>query len=179
MYFLRGPGTKASCFARVLKRRFAQKIVTRGGAVRVNGSLRQKSGLPAVHTEMSTETKQEVVARLRRRYATAGREHQRKLLDQAVELLSWGVLTLTRRALKDERQDDNAGEQDNRACRIVKKRGDSLCAGGTSARSRCAGNKQRGHAPIGPVLAGWVAPPVCIPIDGPIAAFHPLDRLPP
>lgn len=38
---------------------------------------------------MSTETKHEVLARLRRRYAAAGREHKAKLLDQAVELLDY------------------------------------------------------------------------------------------
>lgn len=38
---------------------------------------------------MSTETKTEVLARLRRRYATAGPEHKSKLLDQAVELLGY------------------------------------------------------------------------------------------
>lgn len=42
-----------------------------------------------MHTDMSTETKQEVLARLRRRCATAGREHKAKLLDQAVELLGY------------------------------------------------------------------------------------------
>ncbi|HWH68960.1 MAG TPA: hypothetical protein VNT26_06220, partial [Candidatus Sulfotelmatobacter sp.] len=38
---------------------------------------------------MSKETKQEVLARLRRRYATAGAPHKAKLLDQAVELLGY------------------------------------------------------------------------------------------
>jgi hypothetical protein len=42
-----------------------------------------------MHTDMSTETKQEVLVRLRRRYATAGREHRARLLDQAVELLGY------------------------------------------------------------------------------------------
>src|SRR5512147_2886591 len=42
-----------------------------------------------MHTDMSTETKQHVLARLRRRYATAGREHKAQLLDQAVELLGY------------------------------------------------------------------------------------------
>ncbi|HWI57932.1 MAG TPA: integrase [Bacillota bacterium] len=38
---------------------------------------------------MSKETKEEVLARLRRRYATAGAPHKVKLLDQAVELLGY------------------------------------------------------------------------------------------
>jgi hypothetical protein len=42
-----------------------------------------------MHTDMSTETKQEVLVRLRRCYATAGREHKAKLLDHAVELLGY------------------------------------------------------------------------------------------
>jgi hypothetical protein len=42
-----------------------------------------------MHNDMSKETKQEVLARLRRRYATAGAEHKSKLLDQAVELLGY------------------------------------------------------------------------------------------
>jgi hypothetical protein len=40
-----------------------------------------------MHSDMSQQTKQEVLARLRRRYSTAGREHKVKLLNQAVELL--------------------------------------------------------------------------------------------
>ena len=40
-----------------------------------------------MHNGMSKETKEEVMARLRRRYATAGAEHKGKLLDQAVELV--------------------------------------------------------------------------------------------
>jgi hypothetical protein len=42
-----------------------------------------------MHNDMSKETKDEVLARLRRRYATAGAEHKGKLLDQAVELLGY------------------------------------------------------------------------------------------
>ena len=42
-----------------------------------------------MHEDMSKETKEEVLARLRRRYASAGREHKGKLLDQAVELLGY------------------------------------------------------------------------------------------
>lgn len=42
-----------------------------------------------MHSDMSTETKNEVLARLRRRYATAGAPHKAKLLDQAVELLGY------------------------------------------------------------------------------------------
>jgi hypothetical protein len=42
-----------------------------------------------MHNDMSKETKEEVMVRLRRRYATAGPEHKGKLLDQAVELLGY------------------------------------------------------------------------------------------
>jgi hypothetical protein len=33
---------------------------------------------------MSTQTKNEVMNKLRRRYLSAGREHKRKLIDEAV-----------------------------------------------------------------------------------------------
>jgi hypothetical protein len=42
-----------------------------------------------MHSDMSKKTKDEVLARLRRRYATAGKEHKVKLLNQAVELLGY------------------------------------------------------------------------------------------
>jgi hypothetical protein len=42
-----------------------------------------------MHSDMSKETKEEVLARLRRRYVTAGAHHKAKLLDQAVELLGY------------------------------------------------------------------------------------------
>jgi hypothetical protein len=42
-----------------------------------------------MHNDMSRKTKEQVMARLKRRYATAGQEHKRKLLDQAVELLGY------------------------------------------------------------------------------------------
>ena len=42
-----------------------------------------------MHSDMSKETKEEVLARLRRRYATAGEEHKGKWLDRAVELLGY------------------------------------------------------------------------------------------
>ena len=42
-----------------------------------------------MHNDMSKETKDQVLGRLKRRYATAGLEHKRKLLDQAVELLGY------------------------------------------------------------------------------------------
>jgi hypothetical protein len=42
-----------------------------------------------MHTDMSTETKVQILARLRRRYATAGLVHKTQLLDQAVELLGY------------------------------------------------------------------------------------------
>jgi hypothetical protein len=38
---------------------------------------------------MSTQTKNEVMNKLRRRYLSAGREHKRKLIDQAVALLGY------------------------------------------------------------------------------------------
>jgi hypothetical protein len=42
-----------------------------------------------MHDFMSQQTKTEVLAQLRRRYATAGREHKRKLITHAVELLGY------------------------------------------------------------------------------------------
>jgi hypothetical protein len=42
-----------------------------------------------MHNDMSKETKEQILARLRRRYLTAGLEHKGKLLDQAVELLGY------------------------------------------------------------------------------------------
>ena len=42
-----------------------------------------------MHNDMSKQTKQEVLVRLRRRYVTAGAEHKSKLLDQAIELLGY------------------------------------------------------------------------------------------
>jgi hypothetical protein len=42
-----------------------------------------------MHNDMSKETKEQILARLRRRYVTAGPEHKGKLLDQAVELLGY------------------------------------------------------------------------------------------
>ncbi len=42
-----------------------------------------------MHSDMSKETKDEVLARLRRRYVKAGASHKTKLLDQAVELLGY------------------------------------------------------------------------------------------
>lgn len=42
-----------------------------------------------MHGDMSKETKDEVLVRLRRRYATAGAQHKSKRLDQAVELLGY------------------------------------------------------------------------------------------
>jgi hypothetical protein len=42
-----------------------------------------------MHNDMSKETKEQILARLRRRYVTAGLEHKGKLLDQAVELLGY------------------------------------------------------------------------------------------
>jgi len=42
-----------------------------------------------MHHDMSTETKDQVLARWRRHYAVAGQEYKTKLLDQAVELLGY------------------------------------------------------------------------------------------
>ena len=42
-----------------------------------------------MHSDMSKETKEQVLSRLRRRYVTAGARHKSKLLDQAVELLGY------------------------------------------------------------------------------------------
>src|SRR5688572_20341359 len=38
---------------------------------------------------MSRQTKDEVLSKLRRRYLSAGREHKRKLIDEAVTLLGY------------------------------------------------------------------------------------------
>jgi len=62
--------------------------------------------LPEMHNEMSKETKEEVLARLRRRYASAGAEHKGKLLDQAVEVLGYhrkaAIRALGQQQLKKE-----------------------------------------------------------------------------
>ena len=42
-----------------------------------------------MHSDMSKETKDQVLARLRRRYASAGAAHKTKLLDQAVEVMGY------------------------------------------------------------------------------------------
>ena len=55
----------------------------------MNRSLCQKSVLPDMHSDMSKETKDQVLGRLRRRYASAGTFYKTKLLDQAVELLGY------------------------------------------------------------------------------------------
>jgi hypothetical protein len=55
----------------------------------MNGSLRQKSVLPEMHTDMSQETKREVLTKLRRHYARAGTNYKRQLLDQAVALFGY------------------------------------------------------------------------------------------
>jgi hypothetical protein len=39
--------------------------------------------------DMSQSTRREVLEKLRRRYQTAGAEHKRKLIDQAVALLGY------------------------------------------------------------------------------------------
>lgn len=55
----------------------------------MNGSLRQKLGLPETYTDMSQNTKREVLAKLRRHYARAGTPYKRQLLDQAVALFGY------------------------------------------------------------------------------------------
>jgi len=55
----------------------------------MNGSLRQKSVLPEMHTDMSQKNKHEVLAKLRRHYARAGTDYKRQLLDQAVALFGY------------------------------------------------------------------------------------------
>ncbi|GEM_PF-4055687 len=53
-------------------------------------TLRQKSGYPGrMDKNMSQAIRQEALAKLRRRYETAGLEHKRKLIDQAVQLLGY------------------------------------------------------------------------------------------
>ena len=42
-----------------------------------------------MHDDMSKQTKEEVLARLRQRYRSAGKKHRRKLITQAVELLGY------------------------------------------------------------------------------------------
>jgi hypothetical protein len=42
-----------------------------------------------MHKDMNKQTKEQLLAKLRRRYATAGRKHKIKLIDQAVELLGY------------------------------------------------------------------------------------------
>lgn len=42
-----------------------------------------------MHSDMSKETKEQILVRLRRRYASAGNSHKSKLLDQAIELLGY------------------------------------------------------------------------------------------
>ena len=53
--------------------------------------MRQKSLLPPWQMDdgMSTQTKDQVMNKLRRRYLTAGREHKRKLIDEVVALLGY------------------------------------------------------------------------------------------
>lgn len=42
-----------------------------------------------MHKDMNKQTKEQLLTKLRRRYATAGRKHKMKLIDQAVELLGY------------------------------------------------------------------------------------------
>ena len=57
---------------------------------RLKHTLRQKSGYRGrMDKSMSQRTRMEVLEKLRRRYETAGAEHKRKLIDQAVQLLGY------------------------------------------------------------------------------------------
>lgn len=51
--------------------------------------MRQKSVLPEMHTEMSQKTRQQVLARLRHFYKSAGREHKSKLIQEAIDVLGY------------------------------------------------------------------------------------------
>ena len=42
-----------------------------------------------MHKDMNKQTKEQLLTKLRRRYATAGRKHKMKLIDEAVELLGY------------------------------------------------------------------------------------------
>lgn len=42
-----------------------------------------------MHNDMNKQTKEQLLARLRRRCSTAGRKHKMKLIDEAVELLGY------------------------------------------------------------------------------------------
>jgi hypothetical protein len=42
-----------------------------------------------IDQDMNSETRKQVLEKLRRRYRTAGAEHKRKLIDQAVQLLGY------------------------------------------------------------------------------------------
>lgn len=70
-----------------------QKFCYPGGGLRrgKNKSLRQKSLLPSRQMDdgMSRQTKNEVMTKLRRRYLSAGREHKKKLIDEAVATLGY------------------------------------------------------------------------------------------
>src|SRR2546425_5885313 len=70
--------------------RIAPKVLLpgRGLKERLKHTLRQKSGYRGrMDKSMSQRTRMEVLEKLRRRYETAGAEHKRKLIDQAVQLL--------------------------------------------------------------------------------------------
>src|SRR5690606_25495375 len=58
----------------------------RGEPVEGTGRCAKRGCYRAMHPEMSETTSREVMARLRRRYATAGRIDRRKLVDEAVEV---------------------------------------------------------------------------------------------
>jgi hypothetical protein len=72
--------------------RIAPKVLLPGRGLKegLKDTLCQKSGYRGrMDKTMSQKTREEVLRKMRRRYETAGAEHKRKLLDQAVELLGY------------------------------------------------------------------------------------------
>ena len=70
----------------------ARMFVTGGGVGRGgwdNRCARSPVTMAGMDTSMGSGTRQEVLAKLRRRYQGAGRPHRKKLIDQAVELLGY------------------------------------------------------------------------------------------
>ena len=57
-----------------------------------------------MHPEMSEITRQEVLAKLRRRYTNAGLEHKAKLIDEAVELFGYHRKAAIRALRRAERK---------------------------------------------------------------------------
>ena len=89
MHHFRG---RSRGFVRLEVGRIAPKVLLPGRGVKEGrkDTLCQKSGYRGrMDKAMSKLTRDEVLMKLRRRYATAGAEHKRKLLDQAQELLGY------------------------------------------------------------------------------------------